>query len=220
MRNAAFGIRNCFRKRTLVALLLVLCLLLTGCHGGGGHAAYSLPHEFDTSREYEIVFWAKTESNATQADIYRKAAADFEALYPNIHVTIKFYTDYGRIYQDVITNIATDSTPNVCITYPDHIATYLQSDNCVVPLDDLIDEVLSVPLVIAAALILYGIAFIWMESRKNSVLFFCGHTARILACFDLCKTFCTSCFNLFYRFEHILCIHSLLPPYFSISLVL
>lgn len=34
-------------------------------------------------------------------------------------------------------------------------------------LDDLIDEVLSVPLVIAAALILYGIAFIWMESRKN-----------------------------------------------------
>ncbi len=34
-------------------------------------------------------------------------------------------------------------------------------------LDDLIDTVLSVPLVIAAALILYGIAFIWMESRKN-----------------------------------------------------
>lgn len=32
-------------------------------------------------------------------------------------------------------------------------------------LDDLIDDVLSVPLVIAAALILYGIAFIWMESR-------------------------------------------------------
>ncbi len=32
-------------------------------------------------------------------------------------------------------------------------------------LDDIIDEVLSVPLVIAAALILYGVAFIWMESR-------------------------------------------------------
>ncbi len=34
-------------------------------------------------------------------------------------------------------------------------------------LDDLIDGVLSAPVIIAAALILYGIAFIWMESRKN-----------------------------------------------------
>ncbi len=33
-------------------------------------------------------------------------------------------------------------------------------------LNDLIDEKLSVPVVIAAALILYGIGFIWMESRK------------------------------------------------------
>ncbi len=33
-------------------------------------------------------------------------------------------------------------------------------------LDDLIDGVLSTPVVIAAALIVYGIAFIWMESRK------------------------------------------------------
>ncbi len=34
-------------------------------------------------------------------------------------------------------------------------------------IDDIIDNVLSVPVVIAAALIIYGIAFIWMESRKN-----------------------------------------------------
>ncbi len=35
-------------------------------------------------------------------------------------------------------------------------------------LDDLIDEALSVPLVIAAALIVYGIAFLWMESRPTT----------------------------------------------------
>ncbi len=35
-------------------------------------------------------------------------------------------------------------------------------------LDDLIDEKLSVPLVIAAALIVYGIAFIWMENRQKA----------------------------------------------------
>ena len=44
------------------------------------------------------------------------------------------------IYNDVITNIATDTTPNVCITYPDHIATYLTGVNVVVPLDDLFTD--------------------------------------------------------------------------------
>ena len=34
----------------------------------------------------------------------------------------------------MITNISTGTTPNVCITYPDHIATYLTGDNVVVPL--------------------------------------------------------------------------------------
>ena len=49
------------------------------------------------------------------------------------------YFDYGRIYQDVITNISTGTTPNVCITYPDHIATYL-TGQAVVPLDGLIAD--------------------------------------------------------------------------------
>ena len=45
------------------------------------------------------------------------------------------------ITNDVITNISTGTTPNVCISYPDHIATYLTGDNVVVPLDELlVDE--------------------------------------------------------------------------------
>ena len=128
------------RLLSLVALLLLCCLLLTGCHSGTGWSSYSLPRDFDTEETYEITFWAKTESNVTQANIYKKAAEDFSAIYPNIRVNIKLYTDYGRIYQDVITNISTGSTPNVCITYPDHIATYLQNDNCVVALDDLLTD--------------------------------------------------------------------------------
>ena len=70
-------------------------------------------------------------------DIYNKAIADFQALYPNITVKLRLYTDYGKIYNDVITNIATNTTPNVCITYPDHIATYLTGRNVVAPLDAL-----------------------------------------------------------------------------------
>lgn len=83
-------------------------------------------------------FWAKNDTNKTQTEIYKKAIADFEALYPNITVNLNLYTDYGKIYNDVITNISTNTTPNVCITYPDHIATYLTGQNTVVPLDDLV----------------------------------------------------------------------------------
>ena len=53
---------------------------------------------------------------------------------------MRLYTDYGKIYNDVITNISTNTTPNVCITYPDHIATYMTGDNVVVPLDSLMTD--------------------------------------------------------------------------------
>ena len=129
------------RKIRLLALLLCLMsctLLLSGCHGAKDSTAFVIPDSFDTSREYQLTFWAKNDSNATQQNIYKKAIADFEALYPNIHITLRPYTDYGRIYNDVITNIATGTTPNICITYPDHIATYLTGEHCVVPLDALL----------------------------------------------------------------------------------
>ncbi|MCQ2592319.1 MAG: hypothetical protein MJ188_06000 [Treponema sp.] len=53
---------------------------------------------------------------------------------------MKIYTDYNRIYNDVITNISTFTTPNICITYPDHIATYNTGVNVVVPMDELIGD--------------------------------------------------------------------------------
>lgn len=125
-------------KKTAAFLLAALCLLsLAGCHGSRGLEAFSVPEEWEASREYTITFWAKNDTNVTQVQIYEQAIADFEALYPNIHVELRLYTDYSRIYNDVITNIATNTTPNVCITYPDHIATYLTGTNSVVPLDEL-----------------------------------------------------------------------------------
>ena len=131
-------------KKALASLLLTGCLLFTlllsGCHGAQGRTAFAVPETFDESRTYEISFWAKNDTNKTQVKIYEDAIAAFEALYPNIHVTMHRYTDYGKIYNDVITNIATDTTPNVCITYPDHIATYLTGAEVVVPLDDLFTD--------------------------------------------------------------------------------
>lgn len=125
--------------RPLAGMLAgLLCAgMLAGCHGSREQAAFTVPDAFDETQNYEITFWAKNDTNKTQTDIYKKAIEDFQALYPNITVTLRLYTDYGDIYNDVITNISTGTTPNVCITYPDHIATYLTGDNVVVPLDEL-----------------------------------------------------------------------------------
>ena len=128
------------KKLLCVILALALLLSLSGCHGSVDREVFDIPEEFDTSRNYEITFWAKNDTNQTQVQIYKDAIAGFEALYPNIKVNLKLYTDYGKIYNDVITNIATNTTPNVCITYPDHIATYMTGENIVVPLDDLFTD--------------------------------------------------------------------------------
>lgn len=124
----------------LCGLMLSGCFLFSGCHGSRDRSAFEAPSAFDTSHDYEITFWAKNDTNKTQTKIYQDAIAGFEKLYPNITVNMRLYTDYSRIYNDVITNIATDTTPNVCITYPDHIATYITGSEVVVPLDSLITD--------------------------------------------------------------------------------
>ena len=129
------------RKLFLKGFLLSACVIsLCGCHGSRGISAFTVPETFDESKTYEITFWAKNDTNKTQTRIYEKAISDFEQLYPNITVNMRLYTDYGRIYNDVITNIATNTTPNVCITYPDHIATYLSGSNVIAPLEELFSD--------------------------------------------------------------------------------
>ena len=125
-----------------IALCFGVCSLLSGCHGTMRPPIeeFKIDAEFDESSPVEITFWGKNENNPTQVAIYKKAIADFEALYPNIKVNFKPYSDYTLIYQDVITNIATGTTPNVCISYPDHIATYMKGNNIVVRLDDLMRD--------------------------------------------------------------------------------
>ena len=132
---------NRIKKSILKAAAgVVMTAVLSGCHGSAGRDSFEMPRSFDEDTVYEIDFWAKNDTNKTQVEIYQKCVEDFEALYPNIHVNLKLYTDYSAIYNDVITNIATDTTPNVCITYPDHIATYMTGDGKIVMLDDIIND--------------------------------------------------------------------------------
>ena len=112
-------------KKFSLFLVFVLVFSLCSCHGTGKLVGFDVPLEFNENDQIEITFWAKNDTNITQTQIYQKAIDDFSAMYPNIKVNIRLYTDYSNIYNDVITNISTGTTPNVCITYPDHLATYL-----------------------------------------------------------------------------------------------
>lgn len=129
------------KKNCIIILLVIIGCFFTSVNTlQAAENSFSVPGEFDTSKNYEITFWAKNDTNITQKKIYQKAIDDFEELYPNVKITLKSYNDYGKIYNDVITNIATNTTPNVCITYPDHIATYLTGNDIVVPLDELMND--------------------------------------------------------------------------------
>lgn len=130
------------RRKILTTIFasITSIMLLCGCHGGTSISNFDIPEEFDTSNHYEITFWAKNDTNIAQTNIYKKAISDFEKIYPNVTVNMRLYTDYGRIYNDVITNISTNTTPNVCITYPDHIATYMTGSNVMFSLDEIIDN--------------------------------------------------------------------------------
>ena len=133
--------KTAMKKRALLALFLVfLTVFLTACHGTVVRESFQVPGSLSDEEQIELVFWAKNDTNKVQTAVYNQAIEQFQALYPNVTVSMRLYTDYSRIYNDVITNISTNTTPNVCITYPDHIATYLKGNNVVVPLDDLMDD--------------------------------------------------------------------------------
>lgn len=128
------------KKIIVLCLTIALIFTLCSCHGSKYNFVFEIPDSFDESKQYNITFWAKNDTNKVQQDIYLSTINRFEEYYPNIKVTIVQYNDYNKIYSNVITNISTNTTPNVCITYPDFVATYIEGNNIVVPLDDLIDD--------------------------------------------------------------------------------
>ena len=132
--------KSIVKRITAILLLAGMLVMLSACHGKQESRSFSVPEQFDDTTPIEIVFWAKNDTNKNQVAVYQQAIDEFEKLYPNVTVNLRLYTDYSRIYNDVITNISTNTTPNVCITYPDHIATYLTGSNTVAPLDELIAD--------------------------------------------------------------------------------
>ncbi len=98
--------------------------------------AQNVPERLDESKAIKLTFWAKIDTNKTQKDVYVNAIEEFQKLYPNVEIELMMYADYSRIFSDVIKNIHTNTLPNICITYTDHIATYLDGQDIVLQLDN------------------------------------------------------------------------------------
>ena len=74
--------------KKLLALVLAAALLLTGCHGhlvseGAERAeSYTLPESFDTSRHFEITFWAKTTPTRSRPPSIKRQSRIFRSSTP------------------------------------------------------------------------------------------------------------------------------------------
>lgn len=89
-------IKCSLKKGLALAGILASSLGLCACHGKGSTGEFQVPESFDTSKNYEITFWAKNDTNKTQTEIYKNAITEFEKCYPNITVNLKLYTDYWQ----------------------------------------------------------------------------------------------------------------------------
>lgn len=135
------------KKFMILFITLFLGLVLSSCHGELVPKKnrvelmdFIVPEVLDETRDFEITFWAKNDTNKVQQEIFNQAVKSFEEIYPNIHIKVIQYNDYTKIYSDVITNISTKTTPNISIAYPDHVATYIEGGDVIVPLDTLMQN--------------------------------------------------------------------------------
>lgn len=129
-------------KRRLLALglLFLAPVTLASCHHVTQHNKFVVPTTFDENKAYTISFWAKNDSDQRQVDVYKEAISEFNKYYPNITIELRNFTSYPDIYREVLLNLNTNTAPNVCISYPDNVATYLESENSVVALGDLMKD--------------------------------------------------------------------------------
>ncbi|ERJ13591.1 extracellular solute-binding protein [Haloplasma contractile] len=85
-----------------------------------------------TSDDIEITFWHAF--GQEKEGFVREYADEFEALYPNVTITLQSQGGYTELLDKVTSSIVADNIPTMLIGYPDHVVNYLSAD-AVEPLD-------------------------------------------------------------------------------------
>ena len=123
--------------KKIVSTILALALVLTSLTGLFTSAsAEAFADGYDGS-EVTITFYNTMGSNLTPVlDAY---IAEFNTIYPNIHVEYTSVGGYDDVRDQISTEITVGAQPNIAYCYPDHVALYNLA-MAVQPLDELIDH--------------------------------------------------------------------------------
>ena len=134
------------KKLVSILLLLVMAFSLFACNTGGDNKKKAEPNfnvpagGYDGS-EVTIKFYHTMGSNLkTVLDEY---VAEFNKLYPNIHVENEQIGGYDDVRDQLSTEITAGNQPNIAYCYPDHVALYNLAGS-VVTLDNLIASTITV----------------------------------------------------------------------------
>ena len=118
---------------TILALALVLTSL-TGLFTSASAEAFAAGYD---GSEVTIKFYHTMGSNLTT--VLDQYIAEFNTIYPNIHVEYTSVGGYDDVRDQVSTEITVGAQPNIAYCYPDHVALYNLA-MAVQPLDELIDH--------------------------------------------------------------------------------
>ena len=118
---------------TILALALVLTSL-TGLFTSASAEAFAAGYD---GSEVTIKFYHTMGSNLTT--VLDQYIAEFNTIYPNIHIEYTSVGGYDDVRDQVSTEITVGAQPNIAYCYPDHVALYNLA-MAVQPLDELIDH--------------------------------------------------------------------------------
>ena len=129
------------KKVFSVALALVMLLsvfTMTGCKKKPSVSTdYKVVEEFKLDEEVSITFTHTM--GAKLQGILDNYIAEFNKIYPNIHITHQSAGGWADINGQINTEITGGKQPNIAYCYPDHVAMYNIAQSVVV-LDDLINS--------------------------------------------------------------------------------
>ena len=102
---------------------------------------FEVPEVGYDGSEVTITFYHTMGSNLT--DVLDPYIAEFNKLYPNIHVVHSEIGGYDDVRDQISTEITTGAQPNIAYCYPDHVALYNLAGS-VITLDNLINSTIEV----------------------------------------------------------------------------
>lgn len=122
--------------KKFLSIALAIALIMTSMLGLTTASASAFDAGYDGS-EVTIRFYHTMGSNLTAVlDAY---IAEFNAIYPNIHIEYTSVGSYDDVRDQIATEITVGAQPNIAYCYQDHVAMYNLA-MAVQPLDELINS--------------------------------------------------------------------------------